>query len=885
MKKFIVGLLLGLLFVFSYPTENSEASTLYRLEIGDFLGEDNVKNSLQRLKSDTGWWATYEPTKQDKYYKIVSGNYYGESNVTNTLNEFKQVTGLNATYHPVGEKIPYQRIFSGSYYGEETVQKIVQEFTNETGISASYIQNQRPVTKKRIFSGAYYGESNVQKIVEEFKNTTGISATYEPTGSYTENMKVVSGGFLGEENVKNILASFQNSTGINASYEPITFVEGYKIVTGGIYGESNVQAIIQEISALYGVSASYEPLNQPNIYRVVFPELSGNLLTNIESYLKEKNWWYSKEPTGNKIPTHFRIVTDELTTQSDVQKALQFFENNNWWATSSKTGNKTYSYFNIITEAILFTEDYNKALQFFTDRNFWAVQQNTNEIGYPYFDIVTEETVDKELLNKAKSFFEKRGYWYRTENTGRYKADFYRIETDNLLGEANRNKALQFFNDRNLWAEANVSGDANYYKIVTGAFINYEAAVNAKERVTNNYGWWTTVVEVKPPKSKNVRVKNYIMTFDSFLDIQSSNSPKLDGAAIFTASRLLVAYHSNPNNFSKDSHEYYQFLDLTSTINLTPAQINALNDYLKGMGKLEGTAAAFNKAGVENSINPIYLIAHAIHETGRGTSTLSKGVVVNGRTVYNMFGYAAYDSNPVGGGSQYAYNQGWFTPEAAILGGAKNIKKNYIYRSGNPQNTLYKMKWNPEKPGVHQYATHVAWATAMTKYMHDMYELLGTYNLTFEVPSFQNQPASSPEPSGEARYAILSVPDNFYGYTTATSLNVRNYPKGTIIGAFPYNTQVKIIGHNGGWYKVIGNGITGWVSGDYVKTKNALQVTASKLNVRSTPNGPVIGALNGNDIVIGVVDANDNFVKSGIWIKIIYNGREAWVSSNYVKEL
>src|SRR5690606_20561761 len=105
----------------------------------------------------------------------------------------------------------------------------------------------------------------------------------------------------------------------------------------------------------------------------------------------------------------------------------------------------------------------------------------------------------------------------------------------------------------------------------------------------------------------------------------------------------------------------------------------------------------------------------------------------------------------------------WTTPEKAILGGAENIAKNYIYRADGQQNTLYKMRWNPEKPGHHQYATHVAWSLIQTHYIDDMYKLLDSPTKIFEVPKYMNQPEATSIPTGEDQYAILDVPTGLTG--------------------------------------------------------------------------------------------------------------------------
>ena len=118
---------------------------------------------------------------------------------------------------------------------------------------------------------------------------------------------------------------------------------------------------------------------------------------------------------------------------------------------------------------------------------------------------------------------------------------------------------------------------------------------------------------------------------------------------------------------------------------------------------------------------------------------MANGVVVNGKTVYNMYGIGAYDGSAVSSGAQYAYNAGWFTPEAAIIGGAKFIAQGYVNAG---QDTLYKMRWNPdaaEKTGkaTHQYASDIGWATKQVNQIYNLYSLLSSYTLNYEIPTYQ----------------------------------------------------------------------------------------------------------------------------------------------------
>lgn len=193
---------------------------------------------------------------------------------------------------------------------------------------------------------------------------------------------------------------------------------------------------------------------------------------------------------------------------------------------------------------------------------------------------------------------------------------------------------------------------------------------------------------------------------------------------------VLGDYTKNSNQAPKDM---YQFLILSGNSDLSAS---GLNNILKGKGVLEGKGAAFIEASKKHNINEIYLISHALLETGYGKSSLATGINVKGKTVYNMYGIGAYDSNPIGGGSQYAYNEGWFTPEDAIIGGAKFISEKYVNNKNYKQDTLYKMKWNPDTPGTHQYATDIGWAAKQTSKIKELYDLVDDYTLRFEIPKY-----------------------------------------------------------------------------------------------------------------------------------------------------
>ncbi|WP_340084376.1 SH3 domain-containing protein [Siminovitchia sp. FSL H7-0308] len=195
-----------------------------------------------------------------------------------------------------------------------------------------------------------------------------------------------------------------------------------------------------------------------------------------------------------------------------------------------------------------------------------------------------------------------------------------------------------------------------------------------------------------------------------------------------------VAYYLNPNNFSRDSDAYFQFLVLSESAGLNAAEVN--NKILAGKGILSGKASAFIEAARIHKINDVYLISHSLLETGNGTSTLANGVMYNGKKVYNMYGVGASDRCPVTCGAKFAYDSGWFTPEAAIIGGAKFISNEYIHNKTFKQDTLYKMRWNPVQ-SWHQYATDIGWAVKQVFRMKQLYNLLDTYSLIYDIPVYK----------------------------------------------------------------------------------------------------------------------------------------------------
>ena len=216
----------------------------------------------------------------------------------------------------------------------------------------------------------------------------------------------------------------------------------------------------------------------------------------------------------------------------------------------------------------------------------------------------------------------------------------------------------------------------------------------------------------------------------------------------------------NPSSYPAGTRQFYQFAQLNKGYSgmLSAEQLNGyISSTAKGRsGMLAGMGQAFIDAARLYGVNEAYLLAHAIVESGWGTSTLAKGYAYDGSTIvagqtwpkgtyYNFYGIGAYDSSPLSGGRALAIKNGWNSREKAVSGAAKWIATNYLNNSYG-QDTLYKMRWNCAQYARygsvgHQYATDRQWATTIAGVMSDIYTSAGISQqkaaLTFLVPTYR----------------------------------------------------------------------------------------------------------------------------------------------------
>jgi uncharacterized protein YjdB/beta-N-acetylglucosaminidase len=314
------------------------------------------------------------------------------------------------------------------------------------------------------------------------------------------------------------------------------------------------------------------------------------------------------------------------------------------------------------------------------------------------------------------------------------------VNSDNI--EVNVGKGTLFkVLDDNVTGDM-VSGSTRWYKIEYKGKILYvhSSLASSNLRVGQATGASINVMAEKSAGSHiYATVKN-----DTLLNILEENTlgwHRVSIGAWRNATSSDVLPNLDPTNFINDENQRFQFMDLTKTSGLSP---EALNNYLVGKGILTSRGQAFIDAGSKYGLNEVYLLAHSMLETGHGKSELANGVYHNGQLVFNMYGIGANDSCPIECGAKKAFENGWFTPYDAIVGGAAFIADGYangknIYKV--VQNTLYEMRWNPEvmaTKGVagHQYASDMEWASKQVTIMSELYKIQ-PFPIFLEIPVYK----------------------------------------------------------------------------------------------------------------------------------------------------
>ena len=215
----------------------------------------------------------------------------------------------------------------------------------------------------------------------------------------------------------------------------------------------------------------------------------------------------------------------------------------------------------------------------------------------------------------------------------------------------------------------------------------------------------------------------------------------------YCASRSAIEHVMDPRNSLNDSN-IFQYLLLSNDKNITETQVATMASKISYLNDSKLIKAIYEVANdPAYNINPFYIIGKILQEQGSGASALCSGQGYNNQYVgyYNLFNVGASGNTTeevILNGLQYAYNQGWDTPQKSIMGGIGLIRS-YINRG---QDTLYYQKFNVTyNPYFEsQYAQNIFDSQSIGSILKGYYNDAGLLSseFIFEIPLYNNMPTS-----------------------------------------------------------------------------------------------------------------------------------------------
>lgn len=296
----------------------------------------------------------------------------------------------------------------------------------------------------------------------------------------------------------------------------------------------------------------------------------------------------------------------------------------------------------------------------------------------------------------------------------------------------------------------------NYHSYLTALHDKYPNWIFTADEISISYQKAIALESVFP----NKLVENQYLSWRSMETGAynwNNNTYAITDGRWYGASREVIAYYMDPRNFLNPDDAY---IFMKQSYDASSQSIVGLRKLLEGrfLGKnyvdandlLYGGDYAYviMEAAKQSGVNPYILASTIIQEQGSNGSVFSNGTLTyKGVVVYNFFNFGVSgttDAEKREKGAKYAYEQGWTTRSAAIIGGAKKYADGYV--NSNPNNPYYNQDTyfyknynilNPQKIN-HQYAQNVADQVSTASFLRTLYKENYTTHITFRIPVYKD---------------------------------------------------------------------------------------------------------------------------------------------------
>ena len=711
-----------------------EEGAFYKIEYKGshgYVAKEYVKDVTESNNSNQGTQTSEKPSTPESTEKTGIVNVSSSLNVRSSASTSSKVIGSlsgNTKVTIIGEEGAFYKIeYKGShgYVAKEYVKDVTESNNSNQGTQTpekpSTPENTEKTGVVNVSSSLNVreGASTSSKVIGSLSGNTKVTIVGEEGAFYKIEYKG-SHGYVAKEYVKDVTENNNSNQGTQTPEKPST-------------PESTEKTGIVNVSSSLNVRSSASTSSK------VIGSLSGNTKVTI---VGEEGAFYKIEYKGSHGYVAKEYVKD-VTESNNSNQGTQTPEKPSNPESTEKTGIvNVSSSLNVRSGAST------------SSKVIGSLSGNTK------VTIVGEEGAFYKIEYKASHGYVAKEYIKDIK-------DEVVTEPEKPSNPENSNKTGVVTASKGL----NVRKEANTSSQIIGILNSGESV----EIIGEENGFYKITYKGQEAYAS----KNYINIFDG----NSNVNPGLD---IGNASKtnygvslneyIKLQQRNNPSNYSYSEFEKYinpakatnklQFLRIDK---FRSVNVSGLSSRLSNKGVLTGQGQAFVNAAKAFNIDPIYLVAQCLHETGNGTSKLAKGVTIteiadesrpiyngNGQlvgyhmiklskpvTVYNLFGIGAKDNSSVFPnralilGTTYAYNRGWTSIENAIKGAAEFVSLNYVHSSRYSQNTLYKMRYNQNVSNIwHQYATTPWYASSIADIMRSYQDLYLENNFTFDVPVF-----------------------------------------------------------------------------------------------------------------------------------------------------
>ena len=477
------------------------------------------------------------------------------------------------------------------------------------------------------------------------------------------------------------------------------------------------------------------------------PSTSYTVVTTVKkndkvNILQSSNGWYKIETSSGKqgwVSSSYISASNSNTNNSTNNNTQSNIAIVNTDGLNFRNGAGTsYSIIKVLNKG--------EKVEVISESNGWSKVKHDSRLGY-----VASQYIDKATTNYTIKEVNTDGLNVRTGPSTSYAT----------IGKLNKGTRVEVISESDGWSKINYKNTTAY--VAT----RYLDKISSNEQVPPVVGGEST----ENVSGATIYYKALNYTLQNHIDAQykkaleggnviSSSISRMSeelttsmpqSRAFVTPSKADLEYYLNPKNFTNSDKGMMQFLRLdTYKGGITESE---LNSYLNSLPKVNGKntvfynqGKAFINAAQKYDIDLVYLVSHAMWETGYGKSVLAQGQTITSYkgkpldkpvTVYNFFGIGAIDKSANVSGAEASYSNGWTSIEKTIEGSAKWISANYINSSKYNQNTIYKMKFNYDYIW-HQYATDVNWSNGISGIMNNIISMYDTAsNLEFEVPDYK----------------------------------------------------------------------------------------------------------------------------------------------------